>query len=332
MPLQHTQTRVTRVQSEIINHPQRWTFDTRPLRGPEAFEALRELNRRSPSALTLYYAGGPFRSRVEILQLANGTISRARSTPSFRSQKTAKNIAQSEAQYDTLVLMLSGAAAVTRGDVTRPVRAGEFCLLPGRELHAFTPLPGATCGHLTLVIPGARFGRAGGLDKKACDAIEACAAAPLRQCLTSLASDFTEYSAPEATALLDACASLLTAQCQRHSQNPDLNGAPNGRRGELLQIIERRIVDPSLSAAAAATEMGISERRVHQLFASLGTTFRSHVSERRIRHAAVDLCAAPQGQPIWEIACRWGFVDMATFRKAFRRVFGVTPRDLRRML
>jgi AraC family transcriptional activator of tynA and feaB len=320
------------VQSENqdISRPARWTFDTRPFRGHEAFEALEDLNGRSPTPLSLYYSGGPFRSRVEVLQLDKGIISRAKSTPSFSSEKTAENIARSEAPYDTLVLMLSGSVAVRRGDTTRRVRAGEFCLLPGREVHAFTPLPGSACGHLTLVVPSARLGRSGGLDKEACETIEARATEPLRQCLTSLASNFSDYSIPEAAGLFDACVHLIRAQGLRLSSSSDTCGAATDRIRHLLRFIDANLADPGLCAAYAAAELGVSERRIHQMLASIGTTFRSNVSEKRIRYAAADLSARPQGQPIWEIACRWGFPDGSTFRKAFRKVFSCSPSEFQR--
>ena len=98
----------------------------------------------------------------------------------------------------------------------------------------------------------------------------------------------------------------------------------------MLRFIDEHVGDPLLGPARAANEFHISKRYVHKVFASAGMTFRTYLTARRLDGACKDLISAesPRHQ-ISLIALHWGFRDISTFNRTFKRRFGCTPRALR---
>ena len=97
-----------------------------------------------------------------------------------------------------------------------------------------------------------------------------------------------------------------------------------------MSFIEDNLAKPTLSAARAANELLISESYVHRMFASAGTTFSSDVMAQRLDCVRADLVSANcRRTPISAIAYKWGFNDLSTFNRSFKKRFGCTPRALK---
>ena len=95
-------------------------------------------------------------------------------------------------------------------------------------------------------------------------------------------------------------------------------------------FIETRLGDPALSVANVAAALGISPGYLHRLFHDSGTSVGDHIRECRFERCRAELAdQLHAGEHITEIALRWGFNDMPHFSRAFRRRFGVAPRDYR---
>jgi AraC-like DNA-binding protein len=89
--------------------------------------------------------------------------------------------------------------------------------------------------------------------------------------------------------------------------------------------------DPQLSAKMIGRRLGLSDRYVHRLFAETGESFGRFVEEERLRRAFVLLTHPTRGiRRIGDIAATVGFIEQATFNRAFRRRFGDTPSAVRR--
>ncbi len=87
----------------------------------------------------------------------------------------------------------------------------------------------------------------------------------------------------------------------------------------------------SLSAAAIAANQGISMRHLRRLFEQDGTSFSAFVLAQRLEKARGMLIDRRYDQlSITEIAYESGFSDLSYFNRAFRRVHGATPSDVRR--
>ena len=107
-------------------------------------------------------------------------------------------------------------------------------------------------------------------------------------------------------------------------------GLRAARLSAILRAIEGRSGDPGLSAATVAAALGITPRYVHLLLEQTGKSFTHHLLQRRLEKAAA-LLADPRWHErrIADIAAKAGFTDLSYFGRAFRRMYGASPSDLR---
>jgi AraC-like DNA-binding protein len=159
--------------------------------------------------------------------------------------------------------------------------------------------------------------------------------APLSSSLSFLAQNMATTSPEELRALQDACAVLLPVAALRSRIGCDMAdeiaAIPNYYMRELTRFIDANIGDTLLSPRSAADHLGISVRYVHKQFAAKGTTFGTYVTDKRLELVRQDLiCEACRHQPIFAMAYRWGFNDLSTFIRAFKKKFGCSPREYRR--
>lgn len=93
--------------------------------------------------------------------------------------------------------------------------------------------------------------------------------------------------------------------------------------------VDGRLRDPGLDAASIASGLGMSRATLYRVFKPVGGV-AEYIRRRRLIAAAVDL-SAPENRrrTIGEIGFSWGFGSEATFNRAFKAAFGVTPRAAR---
>ncbi|WP_187436693.1 helix-turn-helix domain-containing protein [Bradyrhizobium rifense] len=95
--------------------------------------------------------------------------------------------------------------------------------------------------------------------------------------------------------------------------------------------ITRNLHDAELSVEDVARSVGLSPGHLQQLFRSAtGLTVADAIRDRRLANCRKALAdPSLSDQSITEIAFRWGFSESSSFSRAFRRAFGVSPRQFR---
>lgn len=116
---------------------------------------------------------------------------------------------------------------------------------------------------------------------------------------------------------------------------PRALGGAAGMRAALLdrifQTIEIRLSDPDLNYQQVASEHGISPRYLQKLFESIDDSFGHYVKVRRLERCRLDLISPLHTQKsISDILFQWGFNDSASFSRAFREQYGISPREYRK--
>jgi AraC-like DNA-binding protein len=101
--------------------------------------------------------------------------------------------------------------------------------------------------------------------------------------------------------------------------------------GRIKAFIEAHLKDPKLTPDFIARRHEISRRYLYGLFESERESVSGYIWRRRLNHCH-DALADADGleRNISEIAFEWGFNDASHFTRAFRRTFGISPRNFRR--
>jgi AraC family transcriptional regulator, positive regulator of tynA and feaB len=95
-----------------------------------------------------------------------------------------------------------------------------------------------------------------------------------------------------------------------------------------LDEVDRSLADPDLSPAIVADRIGVSTRYLHRLFEDRGQSFGRHLLARRLERCRAALTdPALADLTVGEIAWRSGFADPSYLARAYRRRYGVSPRE-----
>ncbi len=152
--------------------------------------------------------------------------------------------------------------------------------------------------------------------------------------LRSLADTINEITVDQARPVELAFPEFLVTSLLDNAPPKALGGAA-GMRAALLerifQTIEIRLSDPDLNYQQVAAEHGISPRYLQKLFESIDDSFGHYVKVRRLERCRLDLRSPLHVQKsISDILFEWGFNDSASFSRAFREQYGVSPREYRK--
>jgi AraC-like DNA-binding protein len=99
---------------------------------------------------------------------------------------------------------------------------------------------------------------------------------------------------------------------------------------DIKAIATAALDDPDLNPAQVAAKAGVSVRTLHRIFQASGETFWSWIRDRRLERCYAELTAPTLSKrTITEVAFRWGFNELSTFDRNFRKRFGASPRQVR---
>jgi AraC-like DNA-binding protein len=95
------------------------------------------------------------------------------------------------------------------------------------------------------------------------------------------------------------------------------------------RIIRKRMSDSDLSLDQIAAECGLSLRYLHDLFRDDGRTVREYLQRERLHAARRMLEQAVAGATtITDVCMACGFSSPSVFSTAFRKAFGISPREV----
>ena len=166
---------------------------------------------------------------------------------------------------------------------------------------------------------------------------------PARQGLGSILGSFVSAlgshgsgcSPPELEQLGAVTFDLVCAYLGQHvNAYGELPAAVRARRSlsRINAFIDQNLADATLSPSVVAAHQHMSVRALHLLFEPCGEGVAAVIARRRLERCRTDL-ARPElaDQPIAVVAARWGFASASVFSRAFRRAYGSSPREFRRL-
>lgn len=185
---------------------------------------------------------------------------------------------------------------------------------------------------LCIKVPAAAMvERLGDVERLICQPVQGRqgAGAMLSSFLTTLWSQIDQAGDKAwAETVSEVVLDLLSLAYRPLQEGPSAASAQGQWLAKARAFIDERLCDPELGVSSVAEALGVSPRYVQMLFASEGSTPSAYVLERRLRMAAEQLRRA-DGKGITEVAMAIGFNDLTHFGRAFRRRYGVAPRNYR---
>ena len=99
----------------------------------------------------------------------------------------------------------------------------------------------------------------------------------------------------------------------------------------LKRLIERHLPSPRLCTDLICARSGWSRATVYRLFEAEGGLAR-YIRQRHLNRAFRELiCGPPSGRRILDLAVDCQFASEATFSRAFHRMFGIPPGEVREL-
>ncbi|RVJ67276.1 helix-turn-helix domain-containing protein [Sinorhizobium meliloti] len=133
----------------------------------------------------------------------------------------------------------------------------------------------------------------------------------------------------QAAALALPTVELIAATLNGVKKEDASRGVSFAQLGQIRHYIDAHALDPHLSPARIAAAFGISLRKLTYLFSSDGGV-ATYLQKRRLTLARAALRDPGQvRKSIAEIGLEHGFVYAHNFTRAFQRLHGLTPREMR---
>lgn len=151
--------------------------------------------------------------------------------------------------------------------------------------------------------------------------------------LTDLMEHASMYEEGDAVRLAGATLDLLSAalaQVARAEGCLPPETQQTVLRIRIEEFIQQHLGDPDLTPNTIAAVHRISTRYLHKLFQGQEATVAKRIRLGRLNRIHQDLADPRLGaRSIGAIAAQWGFLEPRQFSRAFRAVYGLTPREHR---
>lgn len=300
----------------------------------ERFEYWRDAMSRQPVSFRLERTGkGQFHCEIEPKSVDRLAIVRARSANGV-AYRTKTEVANSPAAFYCTNIHLGGLARISVGDRTTTLAPGDIFFADTLREFTFGGEGAFRC--LSMLVPKEWIDsrRPGASTIHGSVARQDNVRARLLAGYLHNGFALAERLTGDAASLFVAHTVDLLAEAfgATKPNDPDVTAATRDALFvHACRIIEVNYGEPRLAPDRIASEMGISRRLLHRIFAEQGETVMKRVLAERVGRAA-KLLAAPDSRhySITEIAFACGFNDSAHFSRAFAERMHMTASEWRR--
>ena len=96
-------------------------------------------------------------------------------------------------------------------------------------------------------------------------------------------------------------------------------------------FLAENLADPALNRQMLSDAVGLSVRRLSEIFEANDQSIAATIREMRLKKIAAEMIdPRNRSRSINELAIKWGLYNQAQFSRAFRARFDTTPRQYRR--
>lgn len=151
---------------------------------------------------------------------------------------------------------------------------------------------------------------------------------PVEMLQEEAVSDGQEEAAEPSAAVADA--PVATDAAAQPAAAAELRSYPFADELERMMVEEKLYLIPTLSLADLTTKIGTNRTYLSDYFCNVKhVTFYDYINEMRIRLASLPMMAEHREYTMEHIAAASGFNSLSTFRRAFKKFTGKTPREYR---
>lgn len=97
---------------------------------------------------------------------------------------------------------------------------------------------------------------------------------------------------------------------------------------QVRRFIDRHLCDPDLGPETITAALGVSRATLFRMYEASGGV-ASYIRKRRLASSLADLRAPQAPERIVDIAYKWGFRSESSYSRAFRALYGFSPREFR---
>lgn len=152
-----------------------------------------------------------------------------------------------------------------------------------------------------------------------------------RESLKSFHAQADNMTRSDAEAVIGPLLDLAAAAINGHADERSVAGVNLAHFVGLRRHVEDNLLDPNLTLDSLLATFGLSRRKAYRLFEPVGG-FASYVNRRRLQRALQTLRSSEwRHVPISEIGTAHGFPNPENFSRAFRREYGLSPREVRQL-
>jgi AraC family transcriptional activator of tynA and feaB len=149
--------------------------------------------------------------------------------------------------------------------------------------------------------------------------------------LSTLVREAKSLESRRAEPVLDLTLELVAA-CLQGERGRVTTGSRARFLAEVRAYIEEHLDEADLGPRRLAEAFRVSSRYIHLLFADAGISVSAWILQRRLEQCRLELAGeGRRAATITDIAFRWGFNDSAHFCHVFKKRYGLSPRDYRKL-
>lgn len=275
-----------------------------------------------------------FRVAASTLHLGNALLLESRSS-ALRYNRTSEHIARGLDHFQ-LVMYLGGGAEFVVGERSFLQRAGDVSLINMSKPHLTREIPGddGVVQVLSFMLPrpllAPLFAAVETVPTIVIARRESAFGALIGEHMLALRRCASQLTQAERQAAAQSLAQLAAGGMDHRTDNA--GPVPSPSQEALLAQIKRHIEDnlgtDSLTVANLSRRFALSRASLYRLFAPQSPA--SYIQQRRL-HRAFAILVSPAFRPwrVIDVAIECQFSSDATFIRAFRRAFGLTPGEAR---
>ncbi len=271
----------------------------------------------------------PFNATVNSYKIGPMLFGRARSTAQ-RFIRDEHVLARGGDHHVLIQLYVKGGYRGTAGSAPIEIRPGDICVL---DLASTFRTEADAFDNLNMAVPrtllGARLPNMEGLHGLVLPR-ERGMTQLLGRHLLAMDEIVPELEAEQADDLVDATVALLAATLRRAVYKRGRSEAVDDSVAlAIRRYIDANLADPALGAPAIARRFGVSRATLYRLFSRYGS-IADYIRRERLRRAFQDLRQGSDRRVhVGRVARRWGFGSDASFARAFRATYGMSPTEAR---